>query len=332
MSNQKLLSGLTVIDISQNLPGPYCSYLLQKLGARIIKVESPKKPDPAKYLPRFYEKLNNKKEIISIDLSSALDRVEFYELVKDADILIEGARPGVAKRLRVDFETLKQYAPKLVYCSISGYGQFSSKKHIPAHDINLQADAGLLSLSGNVQDSISVIPIADLTSSHKAYSEILAALIVQRSDHSQATFIDVSMGEALSDMVDVWKETLPGHKEITLQLNQISLTRYLPSVNPIRKWVYNAVKGELLSNIPHYGVFKCSDSNWITIGMVDERHFWISLCEEFGGIFKHFKTMNLKTRIILKPIIRMLISTKIRKKSSNYWLNKMQNLPVSLVR
>ena len=332
--NNDVLSGITVVDISQNLPGPYCSYLLQKMGAKVIKIESDKKPDPAKYLPAFYEKLNSEKTILNVDLTTDNGLKEFYQVVKKADIIIEGARPGVAKKLKVDIESLSQYKPDLIYCSITGYGQNSPKYKTPAHDLNLQAESGLLKFFKAPKESICVIPIADLTASQKACTEVLSSLVArgtQKEKVSKATFIDVSMGDTLEEMVDIWKTTIPIKEQVDNQLDKFKLTKVFPKLNPLRNWIRNRTLREPLSTLPHYDVFKCKDKRWVALGIVDEQHFWKELCEEFGGLFLKLKSLKLQQRIILSPILKILISKKFASREQQYWVSKLSRIPISSI-
>lgn len=332
MINNDVLSGITVVDISQNLPGPYCAYLLQKMGATVLKIESEKKTDPAKYLPDFYETLNGKKKILNIDFTTENGLKEFYHVVKHADVIIEGARPGVAKKLKIDVETLSQYKSDLIYCSITGYGQNSLKHRTPAHDLNLQAESGLLTFFKAPKDSICVIPIADFTASHKACTAVLSALIArgaQQENRAEPIFIDISMGNAIGEMVEIWKTTIPTNEQVDSQLDKFKLTNIVPKLNPIRNWIKLRTLREPLSSIPHYDVFKCKDKRWIALGIVDEQHFWEALCEEFGGLFLRLKPLKLQQRIILSPILKSLISRKIASKEQQYWLSKLSLIPIS---
>lgn len=326
------LAGLTVVDISQNLPGPYCAYLLEKAGAVVIKVESPKKPDPAKFIPPFYEILNKRKSELSLDLTNESDLTEFYRLTAGADIVIEGARPGVAKKLKVDFDTLIQYSPKLIYCSISGYGQDSINRNRPAHDINLQAETGLLGKFGDVKTSVSAIPIADLTASYGAYSEILSKLYNRKSGCVEPQYIDIAMNTVLQDMVNIWGATVPTKEMINAEIAKNPLANALSKVKPINKWLHSCLSKEPLSTLPHYGVFKCKDKTWIALGIVDEQHFWISMCDSFGGFFfNRLKHTKLKQRVLLSWAIRGLIKRKILSQPSEYWLDVLAGLPISRV-
>ena len=332
MNKIDVLNGITVVDISQNLPGPYCSYLLQNMGASVIKIESENKPDPAIHLPTFYEKLNGEKNILKLNLKTDSGLNSFYEIVRKADVVIEGARPGVAKKLKVDIGTLSKYKPDLIYCSISGYGQNSPMNRTPAHDINLQGDSGLLNFFKTPKESICTIPIADLTASHNACSAILSSLyskVARKGNSIEPTFIDISMGQALEEMVDIWKSTIPTKEQVDSDLDKLGLTKKFRNLNPIRAWLSKKALREPLSSLPHYDVFKCKNNEWIALGIVDEQHFWKELCDEFGGIFLKLRALKFQQRIIYGPIIKILIRRRIAHKTRRYWLTKLSNIPIS---
>ena len=252
-------------------------------------------------------------------------------MVKKADVIIESARPGVAKKLGVDFNELSKHNPKIIYCSITGYGQNSNKSGTPAHDINLQTEAGIYSLMSKQQNSIFPLPIADMTASQNAYSQIIMSLLDAQKHSVKATFLDVSMGETLTQMVSLWKTTIPSQEEVEKLLSKSNLTSFLPSWNPITYFIKSIASGEPLSKLPHYGLFYCKDNTQICIGIVDEQHFWSELCEHLGGLLKHHKKASLKKRILFAPFYIMLIRKRIKRKNASYWLDVLSKLPISEV-
>ena len=183
------LESVTIIDLTRYLPGPYCTRLLADLGAHVIKVESPQ-GDPIRTVGwHVYDFLNAGKEIVTLDLTtgSALD--ELHALLARAQVCVEGFRPAAARAIGVDGATLAARYPDLVHCSISGYGQTGADMDRAAHDVNYQADAGLLGAIGAPQ--VPGLLIADVTASYQATIAILAALVARRG----AT-LDVSLVNA----------------------------------------------------------------------------------------------------------------------------------------
>lgn len=164
------LSRMTVVDISQQLPGPYASALLASYGAAVVKVEPPA-GDPSRSIdPAMFQLVNSGKTCVNLDLKSAEGVKELHRLVAAADVFIEGFRPGVAERLGAGVERLSRMNPALVYCSISGTGQVGPLAGLPVHDLNLQGLAGL----GGGGDAIGV-PWVDLGTASMAAFAIVGA-------------------------------------------------------------------------------------------------------------------------------------------------------------
>lgn len=137
------LQGMRIVDISQQLPGPYASMLLQELGAHVTKVEPPT-GDPSRRLdPQMFSLVNRDKTILTLDLKNPEDVAHLHALVRTADVFIEGFRPGVVSRLGADWTTLAEVNEALVYCSISASGQDGPYAQAPMHDLNLQGLGGL---------------------------------------------------------------------------------------------------------------------------------------------------------------------------------------------
>ena len=149
------LQGVRVLDISRVLAGPHCTAMLADLGADVIKFEVPEEGDDARHLGPFLDGesvyfglINRGKRSVEIDFKNPAQRQRFYELVADADVLVENFRPGVTQRLGIDFDSLKQHNPRLIYASISGFGQQGPLSKRPAYDIVAQAMSGLMSVTG----------------------------------------------------------------------------------------------------------------------------------------------------------------------------------------
>jgi len=328
------LEGLVVIDLSQNLPGPYCSRLLADQGAKIIKVESPAKPDFGRSMPGFYQQLNGGKYSLALDLKDPEHREQLLKLAKTADVFIESFRPGVVKRLGVDYASLKVINPKLVYCSISGYGQSSELSDIPAHDINLQAMSGLIGFAGRRERSSveeCAIPIADMVTSVYAHSAIVSTLL-ERGKTKKGAFIDMPMADGLAHMVQVWQQTTPDINMLDKQLAK--LPKPLLKLKALQKPIANFATRGILPALPHYGVFKCKGGGNLCIGIVDEGHFWRVICEELGGGLKRFASLNPMQRALLSQPIRILLQRALRRQTAEHWYTRLAQqlkLPVSLV-
>ena len=144
MANKGALDGITVIDLSRLLPGPYCSMILADHGARVIAIES--RQFFADGL--FLNTVNRNKEHMTLDLKTDKGKEIFFRLIEKADVMMEGFRPGVVDRLGVDYETVRGVNPKIIYCSITGYGQDGPFRNRVGHDANYLSYAGVLNLIG----------------------------------------------------------------------------------------------------------------------------------------------------------------------------------------
>ena len=141
------LTGLRVVDLSSQLPGPYATALLADLGASVVKIEPPAGDVARRVDPTMYERLNRRKTVIRLDLKSIEGRARLHALVEEAAVVLEAWRPGVAQRLAADPAFLSAINPNLLYCSLTGYGQDGPLAGRGAHDLNIQAAAGALDSS-----------------------------------------------------------------------------------------------------------------------------------------------------------------------------------------
>ena len=203
------LAGLKVLDFTTLLPGPYATQLLADMGAEVLRIESPTRPDLVKFMPPFVGKgkekvsaahatLNRNKQSMTLDLKNDNAKEIVHKLLQEYDIVIEQFRPGVMQRLGLDFASLQKIQPKLIYCSITGYGQTGPLKDRAGHDINYLALSGLASFSGRADTGpvLSATQIADVAGgSHNAVMAILAA-VIQRSTTGAGQHLDISMSDA----------------------------------------------------------------------------------------------------------------------------------------
>ena len=258
-----VLQAIRVLDLTRLLPGPYCTLMLADFGAEVIKVEDPVAGD---YLRDFepkldadsavFHSLNRNKKSICLDLKTEKERSHFLKLVETADVVMESFRPGVMKRLGLDYETLKQINPRLIYCAITGYGQTGPYKDKPGHDINYLSYAGLLHVMGE-KDRKPVIPatqIADIGGgAYPAIAGILLALL-GREKTGKGQLVDVSM----LDGVVSWMHML------------------LPNVFAERE----VTRGEELLNggFACYQVYETKDNRFLSMGGIEQK-FWKVFCE-----------------------------------------------------
>ena len=243
----RLLAGVRVLDLSIWRPGPYATSLLVALGADTLKVEPPG-GDPMRHYTGLFESINSGKRSIELNLKEESGRVRAMELAVEADVVVEGFRPGVMARLGLDDSSVRAHNPGVVYCSISGYGQHDPRADLPGHDVNYQAWAGALAPEGGPATSIPPLPVADLAGGLTAAFGICAALIGRaRSGHG--SYLDVSMTDVLST------------------------------------WTGRSGAGggsDRTTVVPGYGLFTTADGGQVSLGVLNEQHFWSALCEELG--------------------------------------------------
>src|SRR6204780_3978775 len=157
----QFLSGLRVLDLSIWRPGPYATSLLVPLGADVLKVEPPG-GDPMRFYPGLFAAVNEGKRSVELDLKDAVEHARALELATQADVLVEGFRPGVLARFGLHDEAVRARNPGIVYCSISGYGQHDPRAALPGHDVNYHAWSGALVPDGGTASHLPPLPTAAL--------------------------------------------------------------------------------------------------------------------------------------------------------------------------
>jgi CoA:oxalate CoA-transferase len=198
------LAGITVIDLSRILAGPYCTLLMAEMGARVIKVEPPKGGDDARaYGPfikgksTYFASVNRGKESIALDLKSATDKAIFEKLLAKADVVVENFRPGTMEKLGYGWETLHQKFPQLIYASASGFGHTGPNSKDPAYDMVMQGMGGIMSITGNegAPPARVGMSIGDIGAGLYTAVAVNAAL-VHRLKTGESTKIDIAMFDA----------------------------------------------------------------------------------------------------------------------------------------
>ena len=253
MTNHGALSGITVIDLSRLLPGPYCSMILADHGARVIAIED------RRFLADglFMDTVNRNKEHMTLNLKTAEGKQIFFQLAKRADVVLEGFRPGVVNRLGVDYESVRQINSRIVYCSISGFGQTGPYRNRVGHDVNYLSIAGVLDLIGEPDrpPAIPGIQIADIAGGgmNAAVGILLALFAREKSGRGQ--YIDISMTDGMVAF-------LPAAMFFSRLAGQ----------EPVRS-------DNILSHrYACYNTYETADGKYLSVGAVEKR-FWQKICE-----------------------------------------------------
>ena len=294
------LQGVRVVDFSMFVPGPFASAIFADLGAEVIKVEMPKGDPGRAYVPVQFATENRNKRSIALDLKKPASKAIVGKLVAKADVVIEGFRPGVAKRLGIDHETLKNHNPKIVYCSISGYGQTGPWRERPGHDVNYVAAAGGLAFPGQWLNppARSSLPVADMAGGSFAAVAIVSALY-ERSRTGKGVYLDLSLFEAGFFWAAMRHSLQPG-------------------VDP-RAHIF-----------PVNDVFETADGKRLTLGILEE-HFWENFARVVPGFDDGAFSSDEKRRLNGDSLSRRL-SEVMKTKSASQWISLLEanDIPVDL--
>ena len=302
------LKGLKILDFSTLLPGPYATQLLADMGADVLRIEAPKRPDLLKMMPPMVGKvsaahasINRNKKSLALDLKHPEAKQIIDKLLSSYDIIIEQFRPGVMEKFGLDFNTLKKKYPKLIYCSITGYGQTGPLKDRAGHDINYLALSGLASYSGRMETGpvLSGTQTADIAGgSHHAVMAILAA-VIERLTTGEGQYLDISMSDA------------------ALSLNTMFGAGALASGND------PACGTEMLNGGLIYDYYQTADGRYLSIGSL-EPAFAIALLKHLD--LESYLVKITDQRPENQTIIKDAIASKIIKKSLDVWVSEFETL------
>lgn len=258
------LQGIRVLDLTRLLPGPACTMHLADMGAEVIKIEDPGPGDYARHMgpvrnevSLFFLAVNRGKQFLQLDLKDAAQRERFLAMVGEADVVVESFRPGVMNKLGLGWEVLRARNPKLVMCSISGYGQTGPFAQLAGHDINYIGYAGMLEQNTG-PDGTPALPnlqVGDLLGgSLSAVQGILAALLAAKMS-GRGRFIDVSMTDAV-------------------------FAHNIMPIAAVNDSGHTAAPGRdlLTGGVPCYNVYRTSDQRYMAVGAL-ELKFWETCCD-----------------------------------------------------
>lgn len=261
------LEGIRVLDLSRLLPGPYCTMLLADFGAEVIKIEEPGRGDYSRTFPPFLKdfgywhlQLNRNKKSVTLDLKSDAGREKFLQLVRTADVVVESYRPGVLEKLGVDYAAASKANPKIIYCSLSGYGKKGPLAKQADHDIGYVSLAGITAMSGEADGGKPAIPGVLMADMNAALSAGMAIMIALR--HAQRT------GEG---------------QEIDISLYNVAMTLMPGAASLYFGSGFVAQRGNnwLTGANANYNIYATKDGRYLSVGCL-EKKFWTNLCNALG--------------------------------------------------
>lgn len=304
------LKGLKVLDFTTLLPGPYATQLLADMGAEVLRVEAPNRPDLLKLMPpkvgkvsAAHASINRNKRAVAIDLKQPEAKEIIHKLVAEYDVIVEQFRPGVMQRLGLDYASLKAIQPRLIYCSITGYGQTGPYKDRAGHDINYLALSGLASFSGR-QDTgpvLSGTQVADIAGgSHHAVMAILAAAF-QRAQSGEGQYLDISMADAA-----------------------LALTTMF-GANALASGRDPEAGKEMLNGGLFYDYYKTRDGRYLSVGSL-EPNFASGLLSALG--LQSLMSSIADQRPAAQQSLRAAIANKIASENLAHWKQVFEQLDV----
>jgi crotonobetainyl-CoA:carnitine CoA-transferase CaiB-like acyl-CoA transferase len=280
------LTGIRVVSLAEQFPGPFATLLLGDLGADVVQVERPHGGDPSRVFPGLYQALNRGKRSVALDLKDPDGMAACRQLIATADVLLEGFRPGVLARLGLGHDELAHRHPKLVYVSVSGFGQNGPLRDLPAHDVTFQALAGLLDATTS-EPRIPNLALADLFGGMFTAFAAVSGMLAARNT-GRGGYYDVAMFDTLLT---------------------VAATRLVPRAN--------GLPADTLGLDPGYGLFATADGTWVSLSIAFEDHFWKALCTALD--MPEAQVFSGPQRVEHREILRSRIAERILAKPADHW-------------
>jgi len=307
-----LLQGARVLDLTRLLPGGYATMLLADLGAEVIKIEAPgvgdwtREPSPIfGGTNALFAQINRNKKSLVLNLKSDAGREVLLRLAERSAALVEGFRPGVAARLGIDYGAVRKRSPRIVYCSLSGYGQTGPNRDRPGHDLNYVGEAGLLGIATGDEPRVPPLPFSDLAGA--IFTALtLAAGMKGAAETGAGAYIDLGMSDTIVSL-------------LTVHFAQMFQAGRPPSL----------ADAYLLGGHPCYTVYRASDGKHLTVGALEPK-FWQSLCEALGRPQYSGQQHDLGMREEILADFRAVFATRTR----DEWVDALAaaDVPVGAVR
>ena len=307
------LSGLTVLDFTRVLSGPYCTMLLADMGARVIKLEHPGRGDDTRaWGPPFingesayFLSINRNKESLTLDLKNEAARAVLDSLLERADVLVENFRPGTMERLGLSYDVLAERFPRLVYCSISGFGQTGPRSTEPGYDAVMQGEAGLMSITGDAAGPPFRlgVAIADIVSGMFAAQGVAMALLA-RTRTGRGQRVDIGMLDATAAL-------------LTYQAGIYFATGTTPGR-----------MGNRHPTIVPYETFQAADGDFvIAVGNDDQ---WRRFCQvaALESIANDDRFATNRARVVHYQELRPLLAERLRTRNRQDWVRDLKSAGV----
>ena len=305
------LEGIRVLDLTRQAPGPYCTMLLGDLGADVVIVEEP--PGAGRRMDmgmsgrtQAFWALNRNKRSVALNLKEPAAVEAFLKMSQAADVVIEGFRPGVVKRLGVGYEAVSARNPRAIYCSLSGYGQTGPYAGLVGHDINYISIGGALGLIGTGEPgSAPAIPmnvIADFAGGGLYAAFSILAAVIARATTGKGQYVDIAMSDGVTSL-------------LAFPASQLFAAGMVPKPGV-----------EMLNGgAPYYAVYECSDGKWLSIGCI-EPWFWSELCNALG-LEEHIPQQMNREKA---PEIFDALRAKFKEKARDEWFEQLRHRDICI--
>ena len=287
------LNSVRILDLTRLLPGGYTTQLLAELGADVIKIEDPNGGDYARSqapkteqgVSALFTAVNRGKRSIALDLKSEAGQKALYRLIESADVLFEGFRPGVTDRLSISYETVREYNPNLIYCSLSGYGQTGPYRDRPGHDLNYAGVAGLVDMTRHDTTQRPPVPgflSVDLAAGLFAAFCIMSQLLMQTlTSANGGNYVDVSM------------------TDVGYTFGQVATLDAMCGNNP------RPGETALTGQYPCYEIYETADDQYVTLAAIEPK-FWRAFCSVIN------REDLVSTHLSSDPVIREVLEAELR--------------------
>jgi len=295
----RALEGIKVIDLSRLFPGPYCSMILADLGADVLRVEDRRFEGEGAGMPSV---MRNKRHM-TLNLKHPKGREIFYRLARKVDVILEGFRPGVTERLGIGYEQMKALNERLIYCSVTGYGQDGPYKDMVGHDVNYLSFGGVLGLNGEAggKPVIPPIQVADMAAGGMFAALGIMAALIARQNTGKGQYIDISMLDGIVAMLPFLVSLLWGQNITPQKSDTILSGRY-----------------------PCYNVYETKDGEYISLGALEHR-FWIVLCQKLGREdYIAYQYDEGEKKLEIFAFLRQTFRTKTREE----WMEELKDLDI----